>query len=172
MCDVGLGDHATVFWANLIGDHPQNMTLDLLNEILRQAKAFGPRPRIGLAFTEPLIHPWILEFCRAIVGQGFYCQITSNGTTLERLAESLVEIGVDEITISVDGPWQCTTALRQTGTFENFTQASNALMLPKSANRVTKIAFSFTITDVNYDHILEFVQTVEPLKPASMYLAS
>jgi hypothetical protein len=51
MCDVGLGDHDTVFWANLIGDNPHNMTLDLLHEILRQARTF--RPRRGSGWRSP-----------------------------------------------------------------------------------------------------------------------
>jgi len=37
MCDVGLGESGTAFWANLIGQNPHNMTLELLREILRQA---------------------------------------------------------------------------------------------------------------------------------------
>jgi len=100
MCDVGLGDHDTVFWANLIGNHPQNMTLEQLERILDQAASLRPRPMVGLAFTEPFIHPRIVDFGRAVTGRGFYCQITSNGTQLPRLAEGLVEAGVDEIVIS------------------------------------------------------------------------
>ena len=53
MCDVGLGESGTMFWANLIGDNPHNMTLDLLHEILRQARAFRPRPRFSLAPRSP-----------------------------------------------------------------------------------------------------------------------
>src|SRR5438105_9119942 len=71
MCDVGIGERASVFWANMIGDDPGNMSLDMLKRVLDDAAAFHPRPKIGLAFTEPLIHVQILDFCRAIVGQGF-----------------------------------------------------------------------------------------------------
>src|SRR3954447_16883575 len=103
MCDVGLGERASVFWANMIGDEPGNMSLDLLKRVLDDAEGFSPRPKIGVAFTEPLIHRDILAFCREIVTRGFFCSITSNGFLLPQRAEALVEIGVDEIIISVDG---------------------------------------------------------------------
>src|SRR5919202_3775548 len=174
MCDVGLGDHATVFWANLIGDHPQNMTLELLNEILDQAKAFRPRPKVGLAFTEPLIQAQVLDFCRAIVSQGFYCQITSNGTMLPRLAEQLVEIGVDDIVISVDGPPAVPDRVRgRPGTFAKLYEGAERLNAAKARLGRTKpkLRFSFTITDANYNHILEFVRAVEPVQPAAINIS-
>jgi MoaA/NifB/PqqE/SkfB family radical SAM enzyme len=171
MCDVGLGDSSTVFWANLIGDHPQNMTLALLDTILAQARAFRPRPMIGLAFTEPLIHAKILDFCRAIVGQGFYCQITSNGTQLPRLAEALVEIGIDELVISIDGPPAVHDRVRgKPGTFDQLYQGVERLNAARQrlGRARPRVRFSFTVTDANYDHILEFVQAVEPLHPAAI----
>ncbi|MCZ7569705.1 MAG: radical SAM protein [Ardenticatenaceae bacterium] len=174
MCDVGLGDSATVFWANLIGDHPQNMTLDMLNEILRQASAFRPRPQVGLAFTEPLIHHQILDFCRAIVERGFYCQITSNGTMLPRLAEQLVEVGVDELVISVDGPPAVHDRIRgKVGTFAKLYQGVESLNAARERLKRThpKVRFSFTITDENYAHVLDFVQAVEPLRPAGINIS-
>ena len=73
MCDVGLGESASVFWTHMIGDDRRNMSLEMLVTILDQASAFRPRPRIGLAFTEPLIHPRIVDFCRAAVDRGFFC---------------------------------------------------------------------------------------------------
>ena len=32
MCDVGIGERASVFYANMIGDDPGNMSLDLLKQ--------------------------------------------------------------------------------------------------------------------------------------------
>src|SRR5215212_4601825 len=34
MCDVGIGERASVFYANMIGDDPTNMSLDLLKQTL------------------------------------------------------------------------------------------------------------------------------------------
>jgi MoaA/NifB/PqqE/SkfB family radical SAM enzyme len=98
MCDVGLDDHTTAFWSNLIGPDPRDMTLETLERVLEQAKGFFPRPRIALALTEPLIHPRILDLCRAVTSRGFYCAITSNGSRLPRLAAELAA-GLDELTL-------------------------------------------------------------------------
>jgi MoaA/NifB/PqqE/SkfB family radical SAM enzyme len=174
MCDVGLGDHGTMFWANLIGDDPRNMTLDLLNTILEQARAFRPRPAVGLAFTEPMIHPKIVDFCRTIVAQGFYCEMTSNGTMLPRHAERLVESGLDDLVISVDGPPEIHDRVRgRAGTFEQLYSGLERLNAAKRRMKRTRpsVRFSFTITDANYDHILEFVQAVEPLAPAQIMIS-
>ncbi len=63
MCDVGLGEQASVFFANMVGNDPGSMSLDLLKRVLDSAAEFRPRPKIGLAFTEPLNHARIVDFC-------------------------------------------------------------------------------------------------------------
>jgi len=168
MCDVGLGERATVFWANLVGDHPQNMPLDLLQQIVQQATAFDPLPKVGMAFTEPLIHPRVVEFSREIVAQGLYCAITSNGTTLERLAEPLVEAGVQQLNLSIDGPEAVHNRIRGgKATFQKLYRGVEALNAAKRRRNVgfPKLTLSFTITDQNQDQILAFLQATAPLQP-------
>lgn len=174
MCDVGLGESGTMFWANLIGDNPQNMKLDLLQEVLRQARAFRPYPCISLGTTEPLIHPQVLDFARAIVSQGFYCVIVSNGTTLPRLASELVEIGVHEIMLSVDGPAAVHNRIRGgRESFEKLYWGAELVAAAKAqrGRRYPKLRFSFTVSAENYGHILEFIQAIEPLKPAAIHIS-
>lgn len=166
MCDVGLGDPATVFWANLIGEHPQNMTLDLFETVLDQAEAFPLKPKVGLAFTEPLIHPRILEFCRLLGARGFHAAVTTNGTTLPRLAEGLVESGLAELNVSIDGPGPVHDAIRGGhDTFGRITRGLSKLQEVKArlGTPFPRLAISFTVTDRNAGHILEFVRAVEPL---------
>lgn len=168
MCDVGLGDRKTVFWANLIGDDPHNMSLTTMWEILRQAEAFHPKPQIGLAFTEPLLHPQIVEFVHLAVSSGFTCTVTTNGTTLPRFAEDLVEAGLHELTLSVDGPAEIHNRIRGgRDTFQKLYRGAERLNEAKARRGVScpKLNFSFTIADENYRHMLAFVQEVEPLRP-------
>ena len=170
MCDVGLGESESVFYAHLIGDDPRNMPLGLLETILDQAAGFFPKPRIGLAYTEPLIHVHIRDFCRAIVERGFFCAITTNGFLLPRLAESLVEIGVQEITVSIDGPEQVHDRVRgRKGSFRNLYQGIERLNVAqaKAGKALPVVRFSYTLTDENYTDMLEFVRQVEGLRPAS-----
>ncbi len=174
MCDVGLGESGTAFWANLIGPNPHNMTLELLHEILRQARAFRPRPHFSMGSTEPLIHPEIVEFTRAIVRQGFYCVIISNGTMLPRLAPALVESGLHGLTLSVDGPGAVHNRIRGSrDSFEKLYRGAELVTATKARlkRRYPRLQLSFTITDENYSHILEYVQAVEPLHPAAIHIS-
>ena len=171
MCDVGIGESASVFYTHLVGDDPRNMPLRLLETILEQAARFFPKPKIGLAYTEPLIHAEILDFCRAIVRSGFYCTITTNGYMLPRLAEALVEIGVDEITVSIDGPEAVHDRIRgREGSFRKLYEGVEQLNRAKVRTRRTRplVRFSYTLTDENYTHMLDFAHAVERLKPASL----
>ncbi len=171
MCDVGLGESATVFYSHLIGDEPRNMTLELLETILEQAAHFSPKPKIGLAYTEPLIHREVLSFCRAIVERGFFCSITTNGFMLPRLAEALVEIGVHEITVSIDGPEETHDHIRgRKGSFRNLYEGIERVNEARAARgaQVPIVRFSYTLTDENYTQMTDFVRQVEPLRPASL----
>jgi MoaA/NifB/PqqE/SkfB family radical SAM enzyme len=175
MCDVGLGAAGTVFWRNLIGDRRQNMTQALLDAILQQAAGFWPRPKIGLAFTEPLNHPHILDFSRTIVERGFYCQITSNGSMLPRVAERLVHIGIDELVLSVDGPPDAHDRIRgRNGSFQKIFDGVTRLNAVKTrlSRRRPRVGLSFTVTDANYNRVLDFVRAVEPLRPAVIHIAN
>ncbi|MBZ5587487.1 MAG: radical SAM protein [Acidobacteriia bacterium] len=171
MCDVGLKESASVFWAHMIGDDRRNMSLEMLLAILEQASAFRPRPRIGLAFTEPLIHPRIVEFCRAAVGRGFFCSITTNGFMLPQLADALVDAGLSEITISIDGPEEVHDRVRgHVGSFQRLYAGIEKVNEAKRRRRVfhPRIRFSYTITDENATTMLEFVRAVEPLQPTAL----
>ena len=174
MCDVGLGESGTAFWANLIGQNPHNMTLELLHEILRQARAFRPRPQLSLGSTEPLIHPQIVEFTRAVVRQGFYCVIISNGTTLPRLAPALVQSGLHGLVLSLDGPAAVHNRIRGSrDSFEKLYRGAELVTATKARlkRRYPRLELSFTITDENYSNILELVQAVEPLQPAAIHIS-
>ena len=170
MCDVGLKETSSVFYSHMIGDDPRNMSLPLLRVIVDQAARFSPRPKIGLAFTEPLLHKQILDFCRAIVERNIFCSITTNGFLLPRLAESLVEIGVHEITISIDGPAAVHDEIRgREGSFNNLRTGIELLNQAKARTGRDRpvVRFSYTLTDHNYTHMVDFMREIEDLRPAS-----
>lgn len=171
MCDVGLGATDTVFYDHLIGDNPRNMPPELLATILEQAAGFVPKPKIGLAYTEPLIHRDVLRLCEMIVEARFFCSITTNGFMLPRLADDLVGIDVDEITVSVDGPEAVHDSIRgRQGSFRNLYEGVERLNAAKSTAGQNRphVRFSYTLTDENYTHMVAFVEQIEDLQPASL----
>jgi Fe-coproporphyrin III synthase len=174
MCDVGIGERASVFFANMIGDDPINISLDLLRQTLDGAMAFRPLPKVGLAFTEPLIHVHILDFCREIVQRGFFCSITSNGFMLPQRAEALVEIGVDEITISIDGPAEVHDRIRgRKGSFARLYEGIEKLNAARAraGQRVPRVRISATITDLNFAHLRACLEEIAPLHPDGVNFA-
>lgn len=171
MCDVGLGESASVFYRHLMGGKPGTMRLSLLETVLEGAVGFSPRPRIGLAYTEPLMHPQIVEFSRAIVGAGCYCSITTNGFLLPRLADALVEVGVHEIAVSVDGPEEIHDRVRgRSGSFRRLYEGVERLNRAKRelGRSVPVVRLSYTLTDQNDVHMVELLRQVEGLGAASL----
>jgi MoaA/NifB/PqqE/SkfB family radical SAM enzyme len=166
MCDVGLGDRTTPFWSNLIGSDPRDMTLEMLERVLDQAADFFPRPRIALALTEPLIHPRIVEMVRVVSGRGFYCAITSNGTRLPRLAQLLVDAGLGEITLSVDGPPGVHDRIRgRRGSFAELFAGAKTLVAARRGARRPRLQISITVSEANQGELAEAVRAVLPLRP-------
>ena len=174
MCDGGLGQRSSVVWTNMIGDDPGNMGRALLRTVRDGAAAFTPRPKLGLAFTEPLIHTQILDFAREIAGRGFYCSITTNGFLLPQRADALVETSVDQITVSVDGPPAVHDAIR--GREVSFARLSAGVERVHAARARhggsrPEVQISATITDLNFTTLRATLDAVAPLHPASVNFA-
>jgi MoaA/NifB/PqqE/SkfB family radical SAM enzyme len=168
MCDVGIGEQASVFYANMIGEHPSSMSLELLRKVLESAAEFRPRPKIGLAFTEPLNHARIVDFCNEIVSRGFYGSMTTNGFLLPQRAEALVKSGLDEITISVDGPSQLHDTIRgRKGSFARLYEGIVKVNEAKArlGKKTPFVRISATVNDLNYRHLHSLIAALAPLRP-------
>ncbi|MEP6775298.1 MAG: radical SAM protein [Chloroflexota bacterium] len=168
MCDVGIGDQASVFYANMVGADPGSMTLDLLKSVLDSAAEFRPRPRIGLAFTEPLNHAHIIDFCNKLASRGFYSSMTSNGYMLPRRAEDLVRSGLNELTISVDGPPELHDTIRgRKGSFKRLYEGIAKVNEAKArlGRKTPLVRISGTINDLNAGDIRSLLQSLAPLRP-------
>jgi radical SAM protein with 4Fe4S-binding SPASM domain len=88
-------------------DLPSSITrtyLDIpfIERFIEQVKAF--RPTITLFGGEPLLHPQWAEVVRLVKGAGLRCNMITNGILLKKRAEEAVQLGLDEIIFSLDGP--------------------------------------------------------------------
>jgi MoaA/NifB/PqqE/SkfB family radical SAM enzyme len=86
---------------DLIGQRHQLSVADyvrLLDELAPH------KPVISLFGGEPLLYPEIIQLVREIKRRGFTLSAITNGWLLERYARELVELGIDAIAVSVDGP--------------------------------------------------------------------
>jgi len=68
---------------------------------------------------EPFLFPGIIEILKRLKERGINVNVDSNGTFLEKYADQVVEAGVDNITLSLDGPEEIHDRVRGVpGTFQ------------------------------------------------------
>ena len=104
MCDVGTQSLETNFAVNLVGTHPLHMPLELFQRIADQTKQYFPTTKLGYAFTEPLVYKYLAESLEYAKSLGLFTSITTNALNLRQKADALVENGLNELFISLDGP--------------------------------------------------------------------
>ncbi len=75
---------------------------DEINRVLDDVGKW--RPNITLFGGEPTLHRYFLDVLRGMKARGLHCTLISNGSMLPRQAEGMVEAGLDELNLSVDGP--------------------------------------------------------------------
>ena len=91
------------------------------------------KPNITLFGGEPLLHPACMELIRYIKKAKMHCLMITNGSLLEEFAEDIVEAGMDELNLSLDGDRELHNEIRgMPGLFEKIV---NGL---KKVNRVKK----------------------------------
>jgi len=124
------------------------------------------KPNITLFGGEPLLYSRCLDLIKYIKNKKMHCLMITNGSLLNKFAEDLVNAGLDELNLSLDGGKNLHDQIRgMPGLFERIT---NGL---KEVNRIKKergfvkpiINLQCTIIKDNYrrlDELLEVVKDV------------
>lgn len=100
MCDVGQKNTGSQFYEKL--SDKNDLGLDVIKNLIMDVKGF--KPVININSTEPLLYKELPEVIEIIKKCGLKCTITTNGYLLEKHAEYLVELGLDNLAVSIDGP--------------------------------------------------------------------
>lgn len=156
MCDVGTASLDTTFAQNLVGTHPVNMPLDLIKTIIDQTATYFPKSKLGYAFTEPLVYPYLIESLTYAKSKGIYTTVTTNALTLKQKAEKLAETGLDEIFISLDGTAAIHNEIR--GNTKSFEKAVEGIELLKSYPGSPHITLIYALTEWNIDCMIPFLE--------------
>ena len=102
--------------------------------LLDQVAAF--RPRLYLTGGEPTLYPHFAALLTEAKRRGFVVHLQTNGTLLDRVADSLVAQNVEMVTISMDGPQEVHDAIRgQKGAFEKTCAGIKALVAARDRRR-------------------------------------
>lgn len=105
MCDVGQNYHESMFYKNLVGhngDSRGDFPVDRFETLMEEVRPF--RPFISITSTEPLLYKPIGRAIAAAKANGMSTNLTTNGVLLAQRAEELVDAGLRQVTVSIDGP--------------------------------------------------------------------
>lgn len=166
MCDVGLGRDETNFGRNLTGSRPLDMPWDLYEKVVEEAAGSRPRPRLGFAFTEPLLWKPLPEAVALARSKGLSSAVTTNGWRLPELAAPLAEAGLDDLYVSLDGPPDAHDRIRgRDGSFERAFRGIEALLARSPRPAVSVFC---VVTPWNVARLAEFASLFAPLPLAAL----
>ncbi len=116
----------------------------------------GFRPMFYLWGGEPFLYPDLLPFLAYLKKRKLVPAINTNGTLLEETAPELVESGVANLLVSVDGPESVHDRVRGLeGTFAKVMNGVQAVLSARSARRSATPYITF-VTTVNRENVTEF----------------
>lgn len=135
-------------------------------ELIRQVAFF--RPTIMLFGGEPLVYEdWatVAEYAKKA---HLRCRMVTNGFLLERNAQKIVELGVDKVNVSIDGPAPIHDEVR--GVKGAFDRAIRGIRTVDALKRIRKshlplISVVCTISSLNHAYLLDLAEAMrgEPI---------
>ncbi|MBQ4821780.1 radical SAM protein [Aquimarina sp. MMG016] len=154
MCDVGTKTMETNFAQNLVGTHPINMPLELIQKTIDQMAAYYPKSKLGYAFTEPLVYPHLEVSLQYAKSKQIKTSITTNALTLKQKASTLINGGLDSLFISLDGPQDIHNEIR--GHKKSFQKAVEGIEEVLNLRPELPISVFCVITEWNIGYLKEF----------------
>ncbi len=145
------------------------LSLDEIYKIINDIKTF--KPNVTLFGGEPLMYSNWEKVVSRIKQEGMRCNMITNGILLERYANSIIDLGVDEIIFSLDGPREVHDEVR--GAKGTFDRASRGLKLirdikRKSGTSKPVVSISTTIFEINYKRLDELISIAEELTASTI----
>ncbi|HEU5182763.1 MAG TPA: radical SAM protein [Candidatus Polarisedimenticolia bacterium] len=148
----------------------QQLDLATLRAVVDDVAAEGTG--VFLWGGEPFLHRDLLPFVEHVKSLGMYCSINTNGTYLPRDARRLVDLGVDAIMVSVDGPREVHDRIRgMDGSFQKIADGLKAVRAARNGGAKPEIVVNTTVSPGNQDVLLKTYETVEALGADRMILS-
>lgn len=155
MCDVGTKNLESNFAINLVGTKPLNMPLDLFKKIIDETAKYYPKSKVGYAFTEPLVYPYLEDSLNYANSKNIYTSITTNALNLKQKASILVKGGLNDLFISLDGLEDVHNEIR--GNNKSFQKAIEGIEEVLKHKNPPKISIFCCITEWNIGTLYEFL---------------
>lgn len=132
-CDAGTGEKSFIM-ENLAKSSRPRLSLEEFRGVLRSLRRV--KPEVFISAMEPLLTPDTPEHVRAVAASGMRCTINTNGLLLAGKAEALVDAGLHQLFVSLDGPTPAINdPIRGAGAFERTLAGIRAVAAAKEARR-------------------------------------
>ncbi|WP_394747381.1 radical SAM protein [Spongiimicrobium salis] len=161
MCDIGTQNLDSNFAQNLVGTHPLNMPLDLIKKVIDDTAAYYPKSKLAYAFTEPLVYPHLIESLEYADKKQLRTTITTNALTLKHKAKKLVDAGINEVYVSLDGPQDVHNEIR--GHKKSFQKALEGIEELLSGPKKPRVSIICAITEWNIEVLHELLESLKHL---------
>ena len=158
MCDVGVSSEDGM--SRAIKGTPKYLPLPLLERVLDDEFVAGKRIYINFAMTEPLLTPDLPSMLSLCKQKGHTVKVTTNGLLLPKRAGDIVPY-VDNVQVSIDGPKKIHDSIRGEGFFAAATEGIKVL---RQMSDSVEIEVNYTISNLNYFCLLEFLNAIESLR--------
>lgn len=151
-------------WARKLDADTVSMELpiDVLENFIDDVASFSPA--ITLFGGEPFMFSEWERLVRRIKSKGLRVNMITNGTLLHQYVEKTVDLGVDELIFSLDGPEEIHDYIRSgKGIFSKATSAFKELddYKRKTGKKHPKVNVNTTIFETNYRRLDEVIDAAE-----------
>lgn len=161
MCDLGIKNKESSMFYHMKHEN-QKLDPDLL---IRRCKEYGSRLEVvQIVGTEPTLYPELPYLVRELRQCGFKVMVTTNGINLKNQLTPLIEAGLSELDISIDGPEAIHDEIR--GKKGLFVEIMGLLNQEKERIREAKshgfsLNIGVAITPMNYLHLEGLLEQIK-----------
>jgi radical SAM protein with 4Fe4S-binding SPASM domain len=147
------------------GRRPTIMSADLYQRVIDQISD-RPRSLVLNVFSEPLLHPHLVEFVRIAKAAGHHVGLITNGTKLTRAYSArLIAAGLDVLTLSIDGLRDETYGVMRVGADRQTVMRNLRDLVAENAARGTplRVEINYILTTATAPEVSAFWSEYAPL---------
>ena len=136
---------------------PQYMSWEIFERVIDPIAAVAASPAVTFIGGEPTLHPKLVDMVRYVKQRAdAHVDMCTNGTQIVRIGDALVDAGIDEVHVSIDGSSaEVNDRGRGAGSFAQALDGLRLLVkLRDRRGQGPKVKINCTVTRENYDDIL------------------
>jgi hypothetical protein len=164
MCDVGSRNPEATLYKFLHPSPHAVLSVQTIENVAREVQ--GKTERFAFIGTEPMLHPDLDQISAVTKRYGVKTQLTTNGINLDKKYKVIIDNGVDELWLSIDGPPAVHDDIRgHAGLFENIHSGLLSMLdyASDTGRQGPAIFVSYTISNLNYACMEDFLISFEDI---------